>query len=205
MEHPQGVDHVAARPSEYETATMAWLEHTVQFLMLARDPLYARLRSEQLDGATTTTIDLGDGREFVVEPTRIIATGEVSIRPALDGDLDDMAAHASAIADQRLEQTMRAYFAMVMGVTEQTGNAVDANGDAAEGLLAMLEKMDIAFDDDGKPALQMVVSPTDADRVRAQLAALTPEQERRFIDIITRKREAYRGSRRRRRLPRLGN
>ena len=204
MEHPQGTAGVAARPSEYETATMAWLERTVQFLMLARDPLYAQLRSEQVDGTAATTISLGGGQEFVVEPTRITVTGEVSVGLAVEGDLGDLAAEASAIADQRLEQTMRAYFAMVMGVTQRTGNVFDAHGDAAEALLAMLEKMDVAFDEDGTPALQMVVSPTDADRVRAQLAAFTPEQQRRFSDIITRKREAYRASRRRRRLPRLG-
>jgi len=204
MEHSQGAGGVAARPSEYETATMAWLERTVQFLMLARDPLYAQLRSEHVDGPAATTISFSGRQEFVVEPTRITVTGAVIVGPAVEGDLGDLAAEASAIADQRLEQTMRAYFAMVMGVTQRTGNVVDAHGDAAEGLLAMLEKMDVAFDEDGTPALQMVVSPADAERVRAQLAAFTPEQQRRFSDIITRKREAYRASRRRRRLPRLG-
>jgi hypothetical protein len=89
-----------------------------------------------------------------------------------------------------------------MDVTEQTGNVVDAHGDAAEGLLAMLEKMDIAFDDDGNPSLQMVVSPSDAERVRRQLAEFTEDQQRRFAEIIVRKRGAYFASRRRRRLPR---
>jgi hypothetical protein len=95
---------------------------------------------------------------------------------------------------------MKAYFAMVMGVTQQTENLINVHGDAVEGLLAMLEKMDLAFDEDGTPAFQMVVSPTDADRVRAHLAAFTPGQQRRFLDIITRKSDAYRASRRRRRL-----
>jgi hypothetical protein len=43
----------------------------------------------------------------------------------------------------------------------------------------MLEKMDVAFDEDGTPALQMVVSRADADRVRAKLAAFTPEEDGR--------------------------
>jgi hypothetical protein len=132
-------------------------------------------------------------------------TGQVSVGPAIDGDLGDLEAEVSAIADQRLEQTMRAYFALITEVTQQTGNAVDAHGDAAEGFLAMIEKMDIAFDENGMPALQMVVSPSDAQRVRAQLAAFTPDQQGRFSEIITRKREAYRASRRRRRLPRHGH
>ena len=97
---------------------------------------------------------------------------------------------------------MRAYFALVMEVTQRTGNVTDAHGDAAEGFLAMLEAMDVAFDTEGRPAIQMVVSPADEERVRAQMAALSPDQEHRFAEIITRKREAYRASRRRRRLPR---
>jgi hypothetical protein len=199
-------DGIAARASEYEAATMDWLERTVQFLMLARDPLYAQLQPERLDGlAAETSINLGGVDEVLVKPVRITVTGQVSVGPAIDGDLGDLEAEVSEIADQRLEQTMRAYFALITEVTRRTGNEVDAHGDAAEGFLAMLEKMDIAFDDSGMPALQMVVSPSDAQRVRAQLAAFTPDQQRRFSEVITRKREAYRASRRRRRLPRHGH
>jgi hypothetical protein len=82
MEHPRG--GIAARPREYETATMAWLDGTVQFLMLARDPLYAQLRSEQVDGPASTTISLGGGQEFVVQPTRITVTCEVNVGPAVE-------------------------------------------------------------------------------------------------------------------------
>jgi hypothetical protein len=68
----------------------------------------------------------------------------------------------------------------------------------------MLEKMDIAFDDDGTPSMQMIASPETGKRIRAQLAAFTPGQTQRLLAIIDSKREAYRASRRRRRLPRLG-
>jgi hypothetical protein len=181
---------------------MDWLERTVGFLMLARDQLYAQLRPEQVDVPAETTISLGGGDEFVIRPTSITVTGSVDVGPAIAGDLEDLAAEVSSIADQRLEQTMRAYFALVMEVTQRTGNVTDAHGDAAEGFLAMLEAMDVAFDTEGRPAIQMVVSPADEERVRAQMAALSPDQEHRFAEIITRKREAYRASRRRRRLPR---
>jgi len=173
--------------------------------MLARDPLYAQLRPEQIDGLAETRINLGNGDEFLVEPTPITVTGSVDVGSAIAGDFGDLEAEVSAIADQRLEQTMRAYFALVKEVTQRTGNVVDAHGDAVEGFLAMLEIMDIAFDADGKPALQMVVSPADAERIRAQLAAFTPDQQRRFVETISRKREAYRASRRRRKLPRHGH
>jgi hypothetical protein len=170
--------------------------------MVVSDRLYAQLRPEQIDGLAGAEVRCGDGGESAIAQVHTVAVGSVDVDSVIAGDFEDLVTAVAAIAYQQLEQTMRAYFALIMEATRQTGNVVDAHGDAAEGLLAMLEKMDIAFDDDGKPAIQMVVSPADADRVRAQLAAFTPEQQSRFAEIIIRKREAYRASRRRRRLPR---
>lgn len=195
-------DGVSGKPAEYETATAKWIEHTVDFLMMENDPLYAQLRPEQIDGLGETAIRSGADGEILVRPVHTVATGSVDVGSAIAGDFGDLEAVVAQIADQKLEQTMAAYFALVIDATQHTGNLVDAHGDAAEGLLAMLEKMDVAFDDDGKPSLQIVVSPSDAARVRAQLAAFTPDQHRRFSEIIIRKREEYRASRRRRRLPR---
>lgn len=175
---------------------------TAGFLMVVTDRLYAQLRPEQIDGLAETAVRSGAGGDSVIAQVHTVAAGSVDVDSAIAGDFEDLETVVAGIAYQQLEQTMRAYFALVMDVTQQTGNVVDAHGDAAEALLAMLEKMDIAFDDDGKPAIQMVVSPADADRVSAQLAAFTPDQHRRFAEIIIRKREAYRASRRRRRLSR---
>lgn len=195
-------DGISGRPLEYEAATERWIERTVDFLMVVSDPLYAQLRPEQIEGLGAASVRSGAGGEVMVKPVRIAATGSVDVGSVIAGDFADLETVVAEIADQKLEQTMRAYFALVMDVTQHTGNVVDAHGDAAEALLAMLEKMDIAFDDDGNPAIQMVVSPADAERVRAQIAAFTPDQHRRFAETIIRKREAYRASRRRRRLPR---
>jgi hypothetical protein len=148
------------------------------------------------------TIQLPGKADMAVQPFQTRVAGDVKITPMIAGEFADLDAVVSEIADQRLEQTMRAYFAMVNDVTQWTGNVVDAHGDATEGLLAALEKQDIHFDRDGNPELMMVVSPADADRIRAQLEGATLDQQRRFNEIISRKREAYRASRRRRRLPR---
>jgi hypothetical protein len=185
-----------ARPSEYEAVTTEWLERTVAFLMLVRDPLYAQLRSEQVEGLACAKIDVGGGQELPVEPQLIAVSGSIDIDSVITGDFGGLHGEVSDIADQRLEQTMQAYFALVMDVTQRTGNVAEAHGDAAEGILAVLEMMDMQFDANGDPA--------DAERVRAHLDALTPDQQRRFAEVISRKREAYRASRRRRRLPRLG-
>ncbi len=205
---PSGAaDHasIAARPAEYEAATQRWIQQTVQHIMRARDRVYAQLRTEQAETVPATRLDLGGGQEFAVDPVRIHVDGSIAIDPLIDGDLEDLHVQVSSIADQQLEQFMRAYFTTISKVTDKTGNTIDAHGDAAEGLLAVLEKMDIAFGEDGLPALEMIVSPADADRIRAQLDALTVEQQQRLTGIINRKREEYLASRRRRRLPRHGH
>lgn len=184
---------------------MQWMDETVDTVMRARDPFYAQIRSERVESLPDMTLELPDGQDMVVEPFRVAATGTVELDPAIAGDFDDLHAIVSSIADQRLEQTMRALFAQMIDITQRTGNTVDANEDAAKGLLALTEKMDMQFDEQGDPALQMIVSPADEHLVRAQLAALTPDQQRRLAEIINRKREAYRASRRRRRLPRHGH
>jgi hypothetical protein len=139
-----------------------------------------------------------------VEPYRTSVHGSIEIDPLIAGELGCLHAEICSIASQQLEQTMRAWFALINETTRQTGNVVDAHGDTAEGLLATLEKMDIPFDEDGNPALQMIMSPADFARIRSQLEALTLGQIPRLVAIINSKREQYRASRRRRRLPRHG-
>ena len=206
-EAPGAADHasMAARPAEYEAATQRWMQQTVQHIMRARDRIYAQLRTETAETVPATRLDLGAGQELAVDPFRIHVDGSIAVDPLIDGDLEDLHVQISSIADQQLEQIMRAYFTTISKVTDETGNTIDAHGDAAEGLLAVLEKMDIAFGEDGMPALEMIVSPADADRIRTQLGALTAEQQQRLTEIINRKREECFASRRRRRLPRYGH
>jgi len=195
---------VDARPSEYEAATMQWLYETVDMLMCARDPDYANLGSERVEWLPEAAVELPDGQEMVIEPYRIAATGSVAIDPVIAGDFDDLHAVVSSIADQRLEQTMRALFAALADVSQRTGNTVEIGEDGAEGLLALMEITDMDFDEHGNLRSSFMVSSADAEWVRAQQAGFTPDQQRRSAEIINRKREAYYASRRRRRLPRHG-
>src|ERR1035441_6524364 len=93
---------VAARPSEYEDATMRWMYETVDTLMRARDRFYAQIGSEHVESLPDMTIELPDGQDMLVEPFRVAATGTVEIDPAIAGDFDDLHTAVSSIADPRL-------------------------------------------------------------------------------------------------------
>jgi hypothetical protein len=153
---------------------MGWLQRTIAFLMTASDPLFAQLRFEQVEVQTQARLDLGNGQEFLVDPVSVSVTGSVGVDSVIAGDFSDFETQVAAIAEQRLEQTMRQYFAMVQEITRRTGNLVDAQGDAAEGLLVALEAMEMEFNDDGTPALQLVVSPD----VAGNLAEVTRPRQR---------------------------
>ena len=201
-DRPEAGPTVAARSVEYEAATVQWIYATVDTLMRARDPLYARIGREQVESVPRSRLELPDGGQMAVEPYRIEATGTVQVLPAIEGSFEDLHSVLSDLADQRLRQTMQALFTNMILTSEQVGTSVDAHGDPAEGLLTLLERMDIAFDDDGRPDLTLMVAPADAERVRAQLDAFTPEQQQRMRAILERKKEAFRAARRRRRLSR---
>lgn len=102
--------------------------------MARSDPLYAQLRPEQIDGLAGTAIVHGTAGESAATHVHTVATSSTDVDSAVSGDFEDLKTVVADIARQQLDQTMRAYFALIAKVTEQTGNVVDANGNAAEAL-----------------------------------------------------------------------
>ena len=140
-----------------------------------------------------------------VEPYRTSVHGSIEIDPLIAGDLGGLHAEICSIASQQLEQTMRACFALMTTSPGRPATSWTRTGTRPRACLTCLEKMDIAFDGDGNPALQMIVSPADAARVRSQLEALTPDQAAAAGRHHQQQTGAYRASRRRCRLPRHGH
>jgi hypothetical protein len=114
---------VAARPAEYEAAAADWLYQAVETVMRATDPLYAQLRPEKVEAVPRQLIDLGDERGITVEPFQTSVHGSIGIDRLIAGDFGELHAEICRIADQQLEQTMRAWFALIDQVTRQTGRA----------------------------------------------------------------------------------
>ncbi|KAA2262854.1 hypothetical protein F0L68_11545 [Solihabitans fulvus] len=196
---------VAATPHEYRIALAWWADAATDHLMMALDPLYAQTPREPMESIPAPMTGTSSKNEAAVSSVELEVITNVSVPAMINGDLDDLHAAIAETAQQMIEQTMRQYFAVLADATSQAGNTVDAGDDIVEAYLMVLAKMDIAFDEDGRPDLALYVSPENANRVEAQLAAITPAQSRRFTEILMRKREEFNASRRRRRLPRHGH
>jgi hypothetical protein len=87
-------------------------------------------------------------------------------------------------------------------ITDATGNAIDAGGRPLSWDLILdgLEMTEVAFDDDGQPTTQIAASPKTVALMQA--IEKTPEQERRYQEIMQRKKDAWDAQQRPRRLPR---
>jgi hypothetical protein len=87
-------------------------------------------------------------------------------------------------------------------ITDATGNSIDAEGRPLSWdlILDAYEGTEIAFDDDGQPTTQLVMNPRTAMLLQAM--EKTPEQERRYQEIMQRKKDEWDAQQRPRRLPR---
>ena len=95
---------------------------------------------------------------------------------------------------------MRCRFDHISEICAASGKTVNAQGhDYFDAMLETLETIDMAFDEDGKPNLTLVVHPETAKRIQEKQP--TPEQQERLRLVLERRKEEWDASRRRRDLP----
>lgn len=109
------------------------------------------------------------------------------------------------VADQMARQISEMLFKMLGDATAKTGNVVDAKGQpiSFEVLMEALSALPVEFDEvSGEPTLSIVISPKQAERVKAMSEEYeqNPEQKRRHQELLAKKREEWRARSSRRRL-----
>ena len=195
---------VAAGQREYEAATARWFSKTVEEVMRATDPIYAQITHERVESVPDLVVNISEDQEMRVTPSTFTA-GDVSVPGIVNGDLDDVHVIVASAADQMLQQVMTTLFAQVQEATGRVGNTVQAGEDLVESFLEGLSKMQVTFNETGRPVFQMVASPETATRFRKAMDRATPEQIIRFEEIMKQKREEFDATRRSRRLHRHGD
>jgi hypothetical protein len=100
------------------------------------------------------------------------------------------------IAEEMARKTSEHGYRVLDQATQKGGTRIDADGKPfdQEMLLAMLEQVDLSFDADGKPDLVMLMHPVMAKAVDEKwvLWEQDPAFKKRYDEILTRKREAWR-------------
>ncbi|GGC96864.1 hypothetical protein GCM10011512_24850 [Tersicoccus solisilvae] len=190
-------------PREYEIGGVRWLSHASQKMARALHPLLAQVTREELAEAPPP---LADGASLPAEASSLYRSmavqhvWTVSIEDVAAFNMDQFLTDLYGLADSMGGQLVRGMLEHVSAVTEEYGNTVDVTGrDFADAFADALETIDISFDEEGRPNLSIVMHPDQAEKLRENPP--TPEQEARIDAILSRRKEKWLASRRRRDLP----
>ncbi|MGL5823366.1 MAG: hypothetical protein ACRCYU_00655 [Nocardioides sp.] len=192
-----------AMPREYEIGGARWFSSALKELARTLHPLLAQIPRVELAEKPPA---LPDGtpppREAspLYRPMTIAHEWTVSIPDVVGFKVDQFLADLHAAADEMGGQMVREFLNFVSDVAEDSGNVIDAAGrDFYDVYADTLETIDMSFDDDGRHNLSLVLSPTQAEKLRQKPP--TAEQEARINAVLERRREEWRAARRRRDIP----
>jgi hypothetical protein len=190
-------------PREYEIGAVRWFSEAVKEMSRALHPLLAQIpRVELAEGPGPAA----DGAPLPMEasplyrPMTIYHEWTVSVEDVVNFDVHQFLSDLHDLADNTGGQMVRGLLDLLADVTEQTGNVIDGAGrDFFDVYAETLETIAMAFDEQGRPELTIVMHPDQIEKLRGRQP--TAKQEARINAILERRREEWRASRRRRDLP----
>jgi hypothetical protein len=188
---------------EYEYAQYRFVCEGVARLMEAKDELWASLpKAEPVEAVPITHNTMPSGEVVQNEPVTVKAQFTYKYADIRSCNTEELAAQMDAAADQNLSVIMPHLFEIMRRTSEAAGTTSDAGGKpfSFELFLSGLAKIDISFDEKGKPELPtLVVGPELGKQIRA-MPPLTPKQQKTMDDLIEKKRKEYNARRRDRKL-----
>lgn len=140
-------------------------------------------------------------KELNTELKAIESVIELKYDDILNFNFDAFCEQIYSYAKQRLDQIEESIFNSVSEVSELTGNVVDNRGKpiTAELLLQLLEKLELSFDEEGKFHIpSLVVSPETMKEIKKIEAG--EDYQKKYLEIIEKKRKQYNAKKRIRRL-----
>lgn len=191
-------------PSEYNAAVQRFISTGVRALMEAQGGPYSLASREsvnQLPDYTDSSDDDQAGQGRLIEAT---LDAEIDKNEIINGDFEGITVSMSRVAIELEAQFSRAIIAHITEESERAGNLVSSEL-SYDAIIDTLERMDFSFDESGNPNLGFVAAPEAIQKIRA-LGEATPEQQKRFDEIIAKRKDEWDARRRNRRLSsRSGN
>jgi hypothetical protein len=171
--------------------------------MEAKDQVWGMIPSaEAVEVVPTTQNTMPSGHVIQNNPVMAEAKFVLMYDDIRSSSAEALAVQMDAAADQNLSIVMPHLFDMLSRTCQAAGTVSDAGGKpfSFELLLDGLEKIEISFDDQGKPEMPtLVMGPEAAARIRT-LPPITPDQQKRLDDLIEKKRKEHYARRRDRKL-----
>jgi hypothetical protein len=186
---------------DYEAAARRLFYDAVHAFMRAQDPVLDKLRTERVGHLPEASAGLDIAVGAHSGPIKVELRAFLSADATFTVDTDAWVAAAYETATSALDQLMPQFYAGLDRILERTGQVTSNRGEpfSWDGVIDGLEKMELNFDENGQPSgLTMVAGPEFVEEM--QSTPMTPEQDRRWREVIERKREEFNARRRRRTL-----
>lgn len=133
-----------------------------------------------------------EGKHLVTSLSEIKIEAKRSIADIINYDIEKFSENIYSLANQRLKHMYKIFAKTMEKITNLTGNITDAQGKpfSFDMILDSLEKVDIDFDDEGNARLpQILVGPDLGEKMKN--LKMTESQEKRFAEIIEKKKKEF--------------
>lgn len=169
--------------------------------MIEVDPVLGQIHS-RTTGHAGPTRNVPGSYPVDHELTHVEAVFELHVDHIRTADVDAFVTAICEVAEKYEESLGTAFFETMKDVTSAVGNAINAEGKPFTWDLFLdgLERMEIVFDKNGHQLTQVIVNP-ETGRI-LQSVEITLEQDRRYQEIMKRKKDEWDAQQRSRRLPR---
>lgn len=133
-----------------------------------------------------------EGEHLVTSLSEIKIETNTTIDDIINYDIEKISENIYSLANQRLQQMFKIFITTMDQITNLTGNITNAQGKpfSLDMILDLLEKVDIGFDGEGNARLpQILVGPDLGDKMKN--LKMTESQEKRFAEIIEKKKKEF--------------
>ena len=188
---------------EYAEAEARFVYRAIDELAKQKDAVYSQIPKVPRPYVGTTQVAVGGDAVVEFPPFSSEATLSIPAQDIIDGRADSLIQSLEQASDELLRTVMSRFYEYLSRLTHATGNVVDTKGKSLfAAFYEMLEKVELAFNDDGSVAgnYQLIVSPDVYERLAREEKTWTAEQRRALDALMNRKRKEFNDRRRRRRL-----
>jgi len=163
---------------------------------IRRDPLFSQIRRGHYHEGDRWAISQPDGTVDESEFTQIAEKYTIEPKDVIEKGPSAIIENQLKLAEKVRRKHYELFIRKMQAVTEKTGNLVDAQGHpfTPELFLELLEKVEIDFDDQGRPRLPaLVVSPELATRIKEKMPEWETNQDykKAFEDLIKKKKQQW--------------
>ncbi len=187
------------RLDEYNDAARLAIYEWIESRTVTHAPSLKQFPRVTVEQVRTTRFTTAEGEVKRTPPRSRHDEGKMDIREVVAGRFEQLRETFDAAAIERAK-VMVAFWQEQVDRGMGQGSISKGKGPPSwDAVMDALEDLEFGFDEEGNPRFKTVAGPAAADPLKA-LPARTPEQERRWDELMSRKKEAWLAGQRRRRM-----